>query len=61
VLDDTGDKPGNLALMAYALDELYKLSGNGHITHADYDALGGVQGAIGTKARSVFEPLGEET
>ncbi|GAB4528060.1 MAG: hypothetical protein OHK0046_46530 [Anaerolineae bacterium] len=57
ILDDTGDKSGNLALMAYALDELYKLSGDGHITHADYDTLGGVQGAIGTRAEQVYATL----
>lgn len=57
ILDDTGDKPGNLALMAYALDELYKLSGDGHITHADYDALGSVQGAIGTRAEQTYAAL----
>ncbi len=57
ILDDTGDKPGNLALMAYALDELYKLSGDGHITHADYAALGGVQGAIGKRAEQTFQKL----
>jgi len=57
ILDDTGDKSGNLALMAYALDELYKLSGDGHITHADYDTLGGVQGAIGTRAEQVYAAL----
>ncbi|TVR19569.1 MAG: hypothetical protein EA396_12385 [Anaerolineaceae bacterium] len=57
IVTDTGDKPGNLALMAYALDELYKLSGDGHITHADYDALGGVQGAIGTRAEQTYAAL----
>jgi very-short-patch-repair endonuclease/formylglycine-generating enzyme required for sulfatase activity len=57
ILDDTDDKPGNLALMAYALDELYKLSGNGHITHADYDILGGVLGAIGTRAEQTYSAL----
>ncbi len=57
ILDDTGDQSGNLALMAYALDELYKLSGDGHITRTDYDTLGGVQGAIGTRAEQVYAAL----
>ncbi|MEO1646312.1 MAG: SUMF1/EgtB/PvdO family nonheme iron enzyme, partial [Chloroflexota bacterium] len=57
ILDDTGDEPGNLALMAYALDELYKLDDDRHLTHAEYDALGGVQGAIGTRAENQFKAL----
>ncbi len=57
ILDDTGDQSGNLALMAYALDELYKLSGDGSITNADYDLLGGVQGAIGTRAEQTYAAL----
>jgi len=57
ILDDTGDEPGNLALMAYALDELYKLDDDKHLTHAEYAALGGVQGAIGTRAENQFKAL----
>jgi len=57
ILDDTGNQSGNLALMAYALDELYKLSGDGSITHTDYESLGGVQGAIGTRAEQTYADL----
>jgi formylglycine-generating enzyme required for sulfatase activity len=60
ILDDTGDQAGNLALMAYALDELYQLAhqrGDQHITSADYLALKGVQGAIGTRAEQTFARL----
>jgi very-short-patch-repair endonuclease/formylglycine-generating enzyme required for sulfatase activity len=56
ILEDTGDEPGGLALMAYALDELYKL-GHQQITFAHYRALGGVQGAIGTRAENTFQKL----
>ncbi|GIK65471.1 MAG: hypothetical protein BroJett018_32650 [Chloroflexota bacterium] len=58
ILDDTGDEPGNLALMAYALDELYKLDDDHHLSHAEYEKLGGVQGAIGSRAESQFLALG---
>ncbi len=58
ILDDTGDEPGNLALMAYALDELYKLDDDHHLSHAEYDQLGGVKGAIGSRAESQFLALG---
>lgn len=64
ILDDTGDEPGNLALMAYALDELYKVgTRNGAsakgatITHEDYEGLGGVEGAIGTRAEQTYQAL----
>jgi hypothetical protein len=60
ILKDTGDEPGNLALMAYTLDELYKLAkqrDDGQLTHDDYKALGGVRGAIGKRAESIFNDL----
>ena len=58
MLDDTGDEPGNLGLMAYALDELYKRDEDRRLTHDEYDQLGGVQGAIGTRAENTFQALG---
>ena len=72
ILADTGEEPGSLALMAYALDELYKIAdarrlGTRHasslqpkslqITHADYQSIGGVPGAIGKRAEGVFGRL----
>lgn len=58
LLDDTGDEPGNLALLAYTLDELYKLAEGGQISLEHYESLGGVQGAIGTRAENTFLDLG---
>jgi len=57
ILDDVGDEPGNLALMAYALDELYKLDDDGELTTEEYELLGGVQGAIGTRADNLWAQL----
>ena len=54
VLDDTGDEPGNLALMAFALDELYKRDEDKRLTHDEYEQLGGVQGP---SARGQKPPL----
>lgn len=54
---DTGSEAGALALMAYALDELYKVSqvrDNKRLTVGDYATIGGVAGAIGKRAESVF-------
>lgn len=61
ILEDTGNQPGALALMAYALDQLYKASGRDGILRFDaYHSFGGVQGAIGLRAQETFERLSEE-
>lgn len=61
ILEDTGDDPGALALMAYALQQLYEEShGHGKLTWATYNRFGGVQGAIGEQARATFEKLSSE-
>ncbi|NWJ53261.1 MAG: hypothetical protein HXX14_20645, partial [Bacteroidetes bacterium] len=64
ILRDTGSEAGSLALLAYLLDELYKIAmtrGDNRLTYADYEALGKVEGAIGKRAEQVFEKLpGEE-
>lgn len=65
ILADTGDQPGSLALMAYTLDELYKLSekssGNTKLLSVStYNQIGGVQGAIGKRAEFIFDSLSED-
>lgn len=58
ILKDTGTNPGALALMAYALDELYRsCQGQKYLTHKAYENFGGVQGAIGTRAENTFNVL----
>jgi len=57
---ETGSDAGALALMAYALDELYKMAETRHdrcLTHNDYTMLEGVQGAIGKRAEQVYAGL----
>ncbi|MGV9365634.1 nSTAND1 domain-containing NTPase [Amycolatopsis sp. NPDC003731] len=55
ILDDTGRDPGALPLLAYTLDELYRTRGDtSTLSHAAYQRLGGVRGAIGTRAEDVF-------
>ena len=55
ILDDTGDEPGSLPLMAYTLDELYRSSKKTkRLTRDAYKELGGVQGAIGKRSEGVF-------
>ena len=58
IVQDTGQSPGAIALMAFLLDEMYHTrSEDGVLTHADYEALGGVQGAIGRRANQVYDEL----
>ena len=60
LLADTGDTAGALALLAYTLDELYQIAdkrGDNRITFADYEALGGVSGAIGKRAQAIYAQL----
>ena len=61
ILYDTGDDPGALALMAYALQQLYEESeaSDGWLTWRAYEGFGGVQGAIGEQAKDAFERLSE--
>lgn len=58
ILNDTGDEPGNLALMAYLLDELYHdCKIKGELSLEAYHSLGGVAGAIGERAETVFNKI----
>lgn len=54
ILDDAGKQPGTLPLLAYTLDELHRVC-PGTLTHQAYERLGGVAGAIGTRAEDVFQ------
>jgi formylglycine-generating enzyme required for sulfatase activity/energy-coupling factor transporter ATP-binding protein EcfA2 len=61
MLQDGANQPGPLALLAYTLDELYQLSAETkHLTIDAYEALGGIQGAIGKRAENVFRTLSSE-
>lgn len=58
ILADTGGEPGALALMAYLLDELYRVRGGDRaLTFAKYRALGGVQGAVAQRAEHILGAL----
>ncbi len=57
---ETGSEAGSLALMAYALDELYNVSHTRPdkcLTYEAYEAIGGVEGAIGKRAETTFTGL----
>ena len=59
ILEDTGMESGALALMAFALFELWKtLDGAGaNLTHEAYESFNGVHGAIGKRAEDTFKEL----
>jgi formylglycine-generating enzyme required for sulfatase activity len=58
ILDDTGTEPGRLALLAFALAELYAArTADGHLTQAAYAGFNGVQGAIAKRAEDTLTGL----
>lgn len=58
ILEDTGTGPGALALMAFALAELYRSRGkDGRLTFRAYNSFGGVQKAIGKWAERTFQGM----
>ena len=54
ILDDVGEESGNLPLLEFALTLLWDRQERGTLTHASYDALGGVDGAIARYAERVY-------
>jgi formylglycine-generating enzyme required for sulfatase activity len=60
ILRDTGSDPGSLALLAFALAELYAACQPGTmLTRVAYDGFGGVQGAIARRAETTYGALTE--
>jgi energy-coupling factor transporter ATP-binding protein EcfA2 len=57
ILDRVEQQPGSLPLLEYALTELWRRRQGGQLTHAAYDAIGGVEGAISKRAEEQFEKL----
>jgi hypothetical protein len=58
ILNDVGQSPGALALLAFTLDELYRhLDGLNLITRRAYEEIGGVQGAISRRAEKAYANL----
>ncbi|HRD67024.1 MAG TPA: SUMF1/EgtB/PvdO family nonheme iron enzyme [Candidatus Competibacter sp.] len=58
ILEDTGTGSGALALLAFALHELYEVrTENGRLTDGAYERFGGVQHAISQRAEKTFQGL----
>ena len=57
ILDDVGEKPGNLPLLEFTLTQLWEQQTDGWLTHADYEAMGCVEGALAAYADQVYAGL----
>lgn len=57
ILNDVGDEPGNLALLEFALTQLWKQQSNNLLTHEAYSNIGGVKQAIGKYAEEFYKNL----
>jgi len=57
LLADVGDEPGNLPLLEFALTLLWERMDVGWMTHAMYDEIGRVEGALARYADEVYAGL----
>jgi WD40 repeat protein len=57
ILDDVGEKAGVLPLLEFTLTQLWERQEDGWLAHADYEAMGGVQGALAAYADQVYGGL----
>jgi tetratricopeptide (TPR) repeat protein/energy-coupling factor transporter ATP-binding protein EcfA2 len=57
ILDAVGSEPGNLPLLEFVLKELWEKRHGQILLNQTYDAIGGVQGAVATKADELFKGL----
>nr|WSZ99458.1 trypsin-like peptidase domain-containing protein [Streptomyces sp. NBC_00857] len=60
IVADAGDEPGRMPLVQFALTELWHQRSNSMLTHAAYDALGGIAGALVGHANGVHAKLTRE-
>lgn len=57
IVADAGNEPGRMPLVQFALTELWNQRSGSMLTHAAYDALGGVAGALVGHADGVYAEL----
>ncbi|MGD8807579.1 MAG: protein kinase, partial [Chloroflexota bacterium] len=57
ILDDVGDEPGNLPLLEFALTLLWERRTGRRLTHAAYETIGRVEGALARYADEIYEQL----
>ena len=59
ILDDVDSEPGNLPLLEFALTELWKRRKGKQLTHAAYEEIGEVKGALARHADENYRRLSE--
>jgi serine/threonine protein kinase/DNA-binding SARP family transcriptional activator/WD40 repeat protein len=57
IIADVRDQPGGLPLLQYALSELFAVRKTDLLTAEQYEATGGVVGALGRRAEELWEQL----
>ncbi|MFD3921464.1 trypsin-like peptidase domain-containing protein [Streptomyces sp. NPDC058595] len=57
IVADAGDEPGRMPLVQFALTELWHQRSSSMLTHAAYDAFGGIAGALAKHADGVHAKL----
>ncbi|MEQ1681760.1 MAG: toll/interleukin-1 receptor domain-containing protein [Nitrospira sp.] len=57
ILEQVGDEPGHLPLVEFVLRRLWEDRQGGQLHHAAYKAMGQLEGAIVTKAESIYANL----
>jgi WD40 repeat protein len=57
ILDAVDASPGQLPLLEFALTLLWEKQSNGDLTHAAYDAIGGVEQALASYAEQIYSAL----
>jgi WD40 repeat protein/DNA-binding SARP family transcriptional activator len=57
ILENVGQEPGALPLLEFALTLLWEQHASGWLTHAAYDEIGQVEGALARYAEQVFDEL----
>ena len=60
IVADVLEQPGALPLLQYALTELFERREGRLLTLAGYEAIGGVLGALGSRAEEIYASLDEE-
>jgi tetratricopeptide (TPR) repeat protein len=60
ILEDARNEPGNLPLVEHSLLQLWERRQGRVLTHAAYDEIGGVSGALAHHAEEVFARLDED-
>lgn len=57
IITDLAGQPGSLPLLQFTLDRLAAASTDGRLSHAGYELLGGVRGAIAERAEAAYRSL----